>query len=81
MKCLHAIRNIRNGREGVVALKFNMSKAYDRVEWVFLERIMTCLGFHADWVALVTHCISSVYFSVIINGEPKGKIIPNIGLR
>ena len=36
-----------------MALKVDMSKAYDRVEWDFLERIMLRMGFHERWVNLI----------------------------
>ena len=49
-----------------------MSKAYDRVEWFFLEKIMEKLGFDDKWISLISSCIRSVSFSVMINGEPHG---------
>lgn len=43
-ECLHKIRCERQGKEGLVALKLYISKAYDRIEWCFLEGIMFKLG-------------------------------------
>lgn len=58
-----------------------MSKAYDRVEWCFLERLMLKLGFTAHWVTLIMECVRTAQFSVLLNGKPTGRIIPTRGLR
>ncbi|XP_075645175.1 uncharacterized protein LOC142616192 [Castanea sativa] len=58
-----------------------MSKAYDRVEWGFLERAMLHLGFDRRFVVTIMSCIKSVSYSVLLNGVPSRTIKPSRGLR
>jgi hypothetical protein len=77
----HHINSKRKGKEGLAAIKLDMSKAYDRVEWMFLERIMRKLGFHGTWVNLVMKCVSSVSYKIKVNGSYTNTILPQRGLR
>lgn len=58
-----------------------MSKAYDRVEWKFLEIIMLAMGFDVKFVDVVLRCISTVSFFTVINGKPVDFFLPSRGLR
>ena len=63
-----------------MALKLDIGKAYDRVEWHFLQRVMEKLGFPVDWIERVMSCVTTPFFSILINGKPYGMIHPSRGI-
>lgn len=58
-----------------------MTKAYDRIDWEFLIAVLNSMGFPRKWQSLVLNCVSSVSFSVLLNGSPCQSFIPQRGLR
>ena len=58
-----------------------MHKAYDCVEWVYLEKTMLKLGFDQRWVKLIMSCVTSVSYNVRFNGMETEVFTPTQGLR
>uniref|UniRef100_A0A8I7B954 Reverse transcriptase domain-containing protein n=1 Tax=Hordeum vulgare subsp. vulgare TaxID=112509 RepID=A0A8I7B954_HORVV len=77
----HFMQNKRSGATGYAALKLDMSKAYDRVEWYFLEAMMRKMGFAERWIDLIMNCCSTVKYRFRINGSLTDDIVPQRGLR
>ena len=77
---LHGMQR-HTGKDDYMAIKLDMSKAYDRVEWGYLEAVMRKMGFDEKWIQLMMICITTVSYSILINGEPKGMINPTRGIR
>ena len=48
---------------------------------IFLKKILLKMGFSDTWVALIMECIITVSYSILVNGEPKGVIVPSCDLR
>ena len=78
---VHRMRNRRKGKVGHMAIKLDISKVYDRVEWEFLEKIMLKLGFPVQLVNLAMSTVRTASYSVIINDEPCGYINPSRGIK
>ena len=71
----------KKGKTGSLALKLDFSKAYDLVEWLFLQGIMQRMGFLKKWIDRVMNCVTTPSFSILINGKPYGNVLPSRGLR
>ena len=78
---LHTMQSKMEGKKGYMAIKIDMSKAYDRVEWGILEAVMGKMGFAPNWIKLVMMCVTSVHYAVLVNGTSSGRILPTRGIR
>ncbi|XP_057791044.1 uncharacterized protein LOC131008167 [Salvia miltiorrhiza] len=77
----HMVKLNKDRAHGVFAFKLDMAKAYDRVEWCFLESMMRHIGFHSSMVDLIMRCVTSVFFRVLVNGFPRAEFEPSRGLH
>lgn len=58
-----------------------VQKAYDSVEWVFIEQVLTELGFPWKMVRWIMQCISTFSCTFMVNGEMTSHIQAKKGLR
>nr|GEV11220.1 hypothetical protein [Tanacetum cinerariifolium] len=72
--------NYKNGASRC-ALKIDIAKAYDIVDWEFLKDTLVNFGFHERMVSWVMTCVSSAKFSIGINGDRYGYFKSGRGLR
>jgi hypothetical protein len=71
---------IRLGESGLLC-KLDLEKAYDHVNWEFLLYLLQwcCFGEKCrDWIEF---CISTIRFSILVNGSPFGFFPSSCGLR
>jgi hypothetical protein len=80
-ECLHFMKQKKAPDLKCCALKLDMKKAYDHVEWNYLQAIMLKLGFHQLWVQLIMRLVSLVSFSILLNGDCLSSFKPTRGIR
>ncbi|XP_042022898.1 uncharacterized protein LOC121770182 [Salvia splendens] len=63
------------------AVKIDLRKAFDTVDWDFLRAVLHGLNLHPKFVFWVMQCVMSPRFSLAINGSPHGFFSGKRGLR
>lgn len=58
-----------------------MAKAYDRIDWEYIEAILQAMGFYERWIQLVGACVRTVQYKIVLNDELLGPIHSGRGLR
>ncbi|KAL9663610.1 hypothetical protein QQ045_019001 [Rhodiola kirilowii] len=66
---------------GNIMMKIDMSKAYDRISWRFILKMMATMGFSEKWIDLIYRNISNCWYSVVWNGPSYGFFKSNKGVR
>ena len=64
-----------------MAIKLDLQKAYDRVNWSFIKVVLIKFGFNEVFINWIIECITSVPFEVLINGGKSENFKPKRGLR
>ena len=80
-ECLHFMKRNKAKKNQSCALKLDMMKAYDRVEWSYLKAIMLKLGFTERWVNIVMGMVTTTEFAVLFNGKKLSSFKPSRGIR
>lgn len=73
---VHHIKCKTQGKNGELALKIDIGKVFDKLEWNFLIVVLLKFGFDPQWVSCIRICIEIVNYNVLINGDVVGPITP-----
>lgn len=80
-ECFHKIQHSRSTHSTHCAYKLDLAKAYDRVDWNFLEQVLVKTGFNHKWTNWIMQCVRSIRYTVRCNGVLLEPFIPSRGLR
>ncbi|XP_074270950.1 uncharacterized protein LOC141594862 [Silene latifolia] len=78
---LHVINHRNYGKEGLMTVKANMSKAYGTLNWNFIRGVLSSLNLSGSMVHLIMSTIETVTYDILINGAPMEKFEPRCGIR
>lgn len=77
----HCIKRRTQGKQGIAGLKLDVSKAYDRLEWRYIEGMLNKFGFDPGWIDRLMACVKSVTYSFVSNRKVFGDVRPQRGIR
>ena len=78
---LDALRKKKGRQACFGVLKIDMSKAYDKVDWTFLKAVLIVMKFKDRWIQWITECVTSVSYTLLVNGNFTSSFKPFQGLR
>jgi len=77
---IHTISK-KKGRVGYMAIKVDLEKAYDKLEWSFIRETLLKANLHRDLIDLIMNYVSSTTTSVLFNGGNLDPFWPSQGIQ
>ncbi|GKV03045.1 hypothetical protein SLEP1_g15411 [Rubroshorea leprosula] len=75
------VDEVRKRKQPAFVFKADFQKAYDCVNWSFLDWMSGAFGFGEKWRGWIKECLSTVRMSVLVNGSPTKEFEMGKGLR
>ncbi|CAA7058564.1 unnamed protein product [Microthlaspi erraticum] len=73
---LHYLKGSGATKHCSMAVKTDMSKAYDRLKWNFIAAVLDRMGFHPKWTNWIFQCISTVSYTFLVNRTAQRQVFP-----
>lgn len=77
---IHTLRT-RKGKKGYMAIKLDLEKAYDKLQWPFITETLKFFGFDQNFITLIEKCVSTSTMAIACRGEYLDSFKPHRGLR
>eukprot|EP00253_Pinus_taeda_P016400 PITA_16400 len=75
------IHSLHSRKVPGMLMQLDLSKAYDKVSWTYLEATLKDFGFNQPWIKWVLELIKSTSYSILVNGTPSMPFRPSRGIR
>jgi len=69
------------GQKTFMSIKIDLEKAYDRLNWNFVKNFLEECKFPLQIIQMIHHCISSLSYKIMWNGEKTNTFYPSRGIR
>lgn len=73
--------NIKTHKLEGIVIKIDLSKAYDRVSWLYIRILLAHVSFGLDFISRIMSCVLPVSFVILINGSISPFLHAQRGLR
>ena len=77
---IHSISK-KKGKVGYMAIKIDLEKAYNKLEWAFIRNMVLRINLSGNLIDLIMSYVSSVSTSILLNGAPLELILSSRGIR
>eukprot|EP00253_Pinus_taeda_P028070 PITA_28070 len=77
-KVVHLLTS--NKKAGMI-MQLDIDKAYDKVNWLYIKKVLIAFGFYHNWVRWIMALVTSSNFSILVNGSSSELFLPSRGLR
>ena len=71
----------KKGKMGYMAIKLDLEKTYDRLEWNFIHKVLQAFHFPPKLTWIIMSCITSTNISILVNGGMLDSFEPSKGIR
>jgi len=75
------IHSLKQSKQAGMILKLDLSKAFDKLSWTYIQQMLIAFGFCSMWIRWIMSLISSSLFSILVNGIPSRPFKPSHGIR
>ena len=64
-----------------MAIKLDLEKAYDRLEWSFVHRVLQAFPFPPKLTKIIMSCIATINASILVDGGALQSFEPSRGIK